>query len=73
MKISCLESCLTQRKKTTRKGSDGLKATRPEKAHTSASTRQWCRMLSAELVRFWGGIKRIILAPRTSSAFEQTI
>ena len=45
MKISCLESCLTQRKKTTRKGSDGLKATRPEKAHTSASTRQWCRML----------------------------
>ena len=45
MKISCLESCLTQRKKTTRKGSDGLKATRPEKAHTSARTRQWCRML----------------------------
>ena len=48
MKISCLESCLTQRKKTTRKGSDGLKATRPEKAHTSASTRQWCRMLPRE-------------------------
>ena len=46
MKISCLESCLTQRKKTTRKGSDGLKATRPEKVHTSASTGQWCRMLS---------------------------
>lgn len=45
MKISCLESCLTQRKKTTRKGSDGLKATRPEKAHTSARTRQRCRML----------------------------
>ena len=63
MKISCLESCLTQRKKTTRKGSDGLKATRPEKAHTSASTRQWCRMLpraeqeSAELAWLAGEVK----------------
>ena len=42
MKISCLESCFTQRKKTTMKGSDGLKATRAEKAQTSARTRQWC-------------------------------
>ena len=33
-----------QRRKATRNGSEGLKATSAEKAQTSASTRAWCRI-----------------------------